>query len=246
MPGGDREAYGEVAGSSRRSPRRSTAPLLRVRRRGRRRPLREDGPQRHRVRRHAAHRRGLRPAAPRAGLERAGDLRRLRGVEPGRARVLPHRDHRPVLTARDAGDGKPLVDVILDTAEQKGTGRWTSQDALELGVPLTAHHRGRLRPHALGAARPARGRRARARRTEPRRGSADATRSSTTSAQRCTPRRSSRTPRASSRWRPRASTTAGTRPRRDGHDLARRLHHPRAVPRPHQRGLRRAPDLRTC
>ncbi|MEA2218103.1 MAG: 6-phosphogluconate dehydrogenase [Solirubrobacteraceae bacterium] len=34
--------------------------------------------------------------------------------------------------------GQPLVDVILDQAEQKGTGRWTSQDALELGVPLTA------------------------------------------------------------------------------------------------------------
>ena len=28
--------------------------------------------------------------------------------------------------------------MILDQAEQKGTGRWTSQDALELGVPLTA------------------------------------------------------------------------------------------------------------
>ena len=34
--------------------------------------------------------------------------------------------------------GKPLVDVILDEAEQKGTGRWTAQNALELGVPLTA------------------------------------------------------------------------------------------------------------
>jgi len=29
------------------------------------------------------------------------------------------------------------VDVIVDQAEQKGTGRWTAQDALELGVPLT-------------------------------------------------------------------------------------------------------------
>jgi 6-phosphogluconate dehydrogenase len=37
----------------------------------------------------------------------------------------------------ELSDG-PLVDVILDQAEQKGTGRWTSQDALELGVPLTA------------------------------------------------------------------------------------------------------------
>lgn len=42
-----------------------------------------------------------------------------------------------VLQKTDAGTGKPLVDVILDQAEQKGTGRWTSQDALDLGVPLT-------------------------------------------------------------------------------------------------------------
>jgi 6-phosphogluconate dehydrogenase len=31
-----------------------------------------------------------------------------------------------------------LVDAIVDQAEQKGTGRWTAQDALEQGVPLTA------------------------------------------------------------------------------------------------------------
>ena len=35
-------------------------------------------------------------------------------------------------------DGKPLVDAIVDEAEQKGTGRWTAQSALDLGVPLTA------------------------------------------------------------------------------------------------------------
>ncbi len=34
--------------------------------------------------------------------------------------------------------GKPLVDVILDEAGQKGTGRWTSQGAMELGVPVPA------------------------------------------------------------------------------------------------------------
>ena len=34
--------------------------------------------------------------------------------------------------------GKPLVDAILDEAEQKGTGRWAAQSALELGVPVTA------------------------------------------------------------------------------------------------------------
>jgi 6-phosphogluconate dehydrogenase len=43
-----------------------------------------------------------------------------------------------VLDKTDARTGQPLVDVILDQAEQKGTGRWTAQDALELGVPLTA------------------------------------------------------------------------------------------------------------
>jgi 6-phosphogluconate dehydrogenase len=33
--------------------------------------------------------------------------------------------------------GRPFVDVVLDQAEQKGTGRWTVQTALELGVPVT-------------------------------------------------------------------------------------------------------------
>ncbi len=39
--------------------------------------------------------------------------------------------------AKQDGTGKPLVDSILDEAEQKGTGRWTAINALELGVPLT-------------------------------------------------------------------------------------------------------------
>jgi 6-phosphogluconate dehydrogenase len=43
-----------------------------------------------------------------------------------------------VLAKEDSETGKPLVDMIVDQAEQKGTGRWTAQDALEQGVPLTA------------------------------------------------------------------------------------------------------------
>jgi 6-phosphogluconate dehydrogenase len=43
-----------------------------------------------------------------------------------------------VLAKRDQATGRPLVDVILDEAEQKGTGKWTSQNALDLGVPVTA------------------------------------------------------------------------------------------------------------
>ncbi|CAA9557706.1 MAG: 6-phosphogluconate dehydrogenase, decarboxylating, partial [uncultured Thermoleophilia bacterium] len=42
-----------------------------------------------------------------------------------------------VLRQVDATTGGPLVDVIVDQAEQKGTGRWTAQSALELGVPIT-------------------------------------------------------------------------------------------------------------
>ncbi|WP_063034359.1 NADP-dependent phosphogluconate dehydrogenase [Nocardia grenadensis] len=42
-----------------------------------------------------------------------------------------------VLNQVDAKTGKPLVDVIVDAAEQKGTGRWTVKSALDLGVPVT-------------------------------------------------------------------------------------------------------------
>jgi len=43
---------------------------------------------------------------------------------------------RDILAYKDS-DGKPLVDKILDTAGQKGTGKWTSVSALDLGIPLT-------------------------------------------------------------------------------------------------------------
>jgi 6-phosphogluconate dehydrogenase len=43
-----------------------------------------------------------------------------------------------VLAKTDEETGKPLVDMILDTAAQKGTGKWTSQDALDLGIPATS------------------------------------------------------------------------------------------------------------
>ncbi|MDO8108002.1 NADP-dependent phosphogluconate dehydrogenase [Isoptericola sp. b441] len=42
-----------------------------------------------------------------------------------------------VLAHTDAETGKALVDVIVDEAGQKGTGRWTVQAALDLGVPVT-------------------------------------------------------------------------------------------------------------
>lgn len=41
-----------------------------------------------------------------------------------------------ILTKKDPETGKPMVEVIMDTAGNKGTGKWTSQSALDLGVPL--------------------------------------------------------------------------------------------------------------
>ncbi|HEY4223801.1 MAG TPA: NADP-dependent phosphogluconate dehydrogenase [Myxococcota bacterium] len=40
-----------------------------------------------------------------------------------------------VLQQKDPVTGKPFVDVVLDTAGQKGTGKWTSINALDLGIP---------------------------------------------------------------------------------------------------------------
>lgn len=44
---------------------------------------------------------------------------------------------RDILAKVDDETGRPMIDVILDTAGQKGTGKWTAITALELGQPLT-------------------------------------------------------------------------------------------------------------
>ena len=43
-----------------------------------------------------------------------------------------------ILAKIDDETGQPMVDVILDAAGQKGTGKWTGIDALQLGAPVTA------------------------------------------------------------------------------------------------------------
>ncbi len=42
-----------------------------------------------------------------------------------------------VLAHTDAATGQPFIDIVADRAEQKGTGRWTVQSALDLGIPIT-------------------------------------------------------------------------------------------------------------
>ena len=144
-----------------------------------------------------------------------------------------------VLAKQDPqGDG-PLIDVIVDQAEQKGTGRWTSRGRARAGRAADRDHRGRLRPRALLAER-----RAHRRLEDPRRARAREDRGPARA-----PRRHPARPLREQGRRLRAGLPAdggrlgerglGPRPRRDGDDLARRLHHPRPLPRPDQRGLRR-------
>ena len=193
------------AGDDRRAGRRRA--VLHARRPGRRRALREDGAQRHRVRRHAADRRGVRPAPA-----------RRRALAPARDRGhLPRLEHRATWSRSSSrspprcsrtptrATGKPFVDVVLDQAEQKGTGRWTVQIALDLACRSAASPRrcspGRCPGTPSSGRRPAAlpgpdrgtavGGRGRLRRRRPSR--------------RCTRRRSSRTRRASTRSRPAAT-----------------------------------------
>jgi 6-phosphogluconate dehydrogenase len=83
-------------------------------------------------------------------IAEAYDLLRGAGLEPARIAEV-FRDWNTgdlesylieitadVLGHVDEATGRPLVDVIVDQAEQKGTGRWTVQSALELGVPVNA------------------------------------------------------------------------------------------------------------
>jgi 6-phosphogluconate dehydrogenase len=75
-------------------------------------------------------------------------LRRALGLEAGElAEVFAGWNRGPlgsflieisadIFRLRDEETGKPLVDLVLDQAEQKGTGKWTAQDALDMGVPI--------------------------------------------------------------------------------------------------------------
>ena len=75
-------------------------------------------------------------------------LRKALGLEAGElAGIFAEWDRGPlesylvditaqIFTVSDSKTGKPLIDLVLDRAGQKGTGKWTVQIALDLGVPI--------------------------------------------------------------------------------------------------------------
>ena len=113
-----------------------------------------------------------------------------------------------VLRQTDAKTGKPLVDVIVDEAEQKGTGRWTVKNALDLGVPVTGIAEA-VFARALSGSVTQRGRRQASRPATSAKSQATPTSSSRMFARRFTPRRSSPTRRASTRSRRAAPNMTG-------------------------------------
>jgi 6-phosphogluconate dehydrogenase len=72
-----------------------------------------------------------------AGMEPAQIAEVFRGWNTGRLESYLIEITAEVLAHVDAATGKPFVDVVVDQAEQKGTGRWTVQIALDLGVPVS-------------------------------------------------------------------------------------------------------------
>jgi 6-phosphogluconate dehydrogenase len=71
------------------------------------------------------------------GLEPAQIAEAFRKWNSGRLSSYLIEITAEVLGHTDAATGRPFVDVVLDQAEQKGTGRWTVQIALDLGVPVS-------------------------------------------------------------------------------------------------------------
>ena len=136
MPGGDRAGYDDMAPILTKiaaQVRRTLRDVLRARRR---RPLRQDGSQRHRVWRHAAHRRGVRRPEELGGLSNAELADTFSAWNAGELQSYLIEITANIFRKKDPETGKDLVDMIVDAAAAKGTGKWTVQDAAEIGAPI--------------------------------------------------------------------------------------------------------------
>ena len=247
MPGGSDGGVRDARPDPRvdRRGRRGRA-VRHPRRHRRRRPLREDDPQRHRVRRHAAHRRGLRPAAHASAATSPAQIADVFAEwNKGDLESYLIEITAEVLRQVDAETGKPFVDVVLDQAGSKGTGVWTVQNALDLGVPVVGHRRGGLRARRLLASPRS------ARRCRPPCRAAPDVQEADADAFADDVRQALYASKVVAYAQGFDAIIAGAEKYGwdidkgdDREDLARRLHHPRPVPQPHRRRLRREPRHR--
>ena len=152
MPGGDpgglaaRQA--DLPGHRRQGARRLA--LLRLGRQRGGRPLRQDGPQRHRIRRHAADRRGVRSAQP-PGRPDADALHEVFARwNKGPPRQLPDRDHPRHLRLPRPGDGQAAGGPDPRRRRPEGHRQVDGRLGHRPGHPADADHRGGLRPLPVG------------------------------------------------------------------------------------------------
>ena len=151
MPGGSEESY-ETLGPilEKIAAKVDGTPVLHPHRPRRRRPLREDGPQRHRVRRHAAHRRGVRPAARRGSARRRP--RSPRSSASGTPATSSRSSSRSPPTSSATSTpttGKAFVDIVAGPGRAEGH---RPLDRAERPRPRRAdhrHRRGDLRPRPV-------------------------------------------------------------------------------------------------
>ena len=149
-----------------------------------------------------------------------------------------------VLAHVDAETGKPFIDIVLDQAEQKGTGRWTVQSALDLGIPITGIAEATFARSLSGHA----DQREAARAAFPSISTGEAWAANDRDAFIEDVRLALYASKVVAYAQGFDQIQAGSEqygwdvdPRRHRHDLARRLHHPGPLPEPHPRGLREEP-----
>ena len=251
MPGGDPTAWprgeADLPGDRRQGrTRRQRHPVLRLGRPGRGRPLREDGPQRHRVRRHAAHLRGVPadegPARPDATTSCTRCSPKWNKGELDSYLIEITARH---LQRQGPGDAASRWSTRSSTRPgQKGTGKWTVDRATENGVAATliaeavfARCLSALKDERVRASKVLAGPGGQKfdgdQQAVHRRRAAGALRLA----------RSSATPRATCRCAAQAKASKwAAQQRRHRADVARRLHHPQRVPRQDQGGVRPQPE----
>ena len=149
---------------------------------------------------------------------------------------------RDILGYKDPATGEAVVDKILDTAGQKGTGKWTSESSLDLGMPVTligeavyARCLSAMKEDRVAASKILSGPKVKFdgdRKAYHRRYPAGAARFQDRQLR----------PGLHAAARGGEGIQVGSALRRNRHDVARRLHHPQRLPRQDQGSVRHQPE----